>query len=102
MGLAVGRQKAIFRSGTNSCTKVILTDGNREFCFALKTISASGHVIPPFVVWANKVHCDGWYTTGDTMPATFSRSPSGYMDDDIGLDYISKHFDLYTAPHQRS
>jgi len=98
MGLVVGRQKAIVRASTNSRNKVILTDGNGEFSSSLETISAEGHVIPPFVVWANKVHCDGWYTTGDTRPGTFSRSHSGYMDDDLGLDYISKHFDPYTAP----
>ena len=41
----------------------------------LETINATGEVIPSFVVWANKVHCVGFYgSTGDhTQPATFSR-----------------------------
>jgi len=46
MGLAVGRQKAIVRA--NARSKVARTDGNREFCSVRETISAAGHVIPPF------------------------------------------------------
>jgi len=42
MGLAVGRQKAIVRA--NRRNKLALTDGNRELCSVLETISASGHV----------------------------------------------------------
>ena len=96
MGLAVGRQKAIVRSSTRQ--KVAITDGNREFCSVLETVNALGEVTPPFIVWANKVHCVGFYADDDDgRPVTFSRSPSGYMDDELGLDYISKHFDRYTA-----
>lgn len=97
MGLAVGRQKAIVRA--NSRSKVARTDGYQEFCSVLETINAAGHVIPPFIVWANKVHCIGFYgTKSDARPATFSRLPSGYMDDDLGLDYIVKHFNIHTTP----
>jgi len=95
MGLAVGGQKAIVQA--NARSKVARTDGNREFCSVLETINASGHVIPPFVIWANKVHCIGFYAL-DSRPATFSRSPSGCMDDDLELDYIVKHFDIHTTP----
>ena len=94
MGLAVGRQKAIVRSNTRQ--KVAITDGNREFCSVLETVNALGEVTPPFIVWANKVHCVGFYADDD-RPATFSQSPSGYMDDELGFDYISKPFDRYTA-----
>ena len=64
----------------------------------LETVSATGHVIPPFIVWKNKVHCDGFYATGDSRPAIFSQSPSGYMDDELDLDYMVKHFELHTRP----
>lgn len=94
MDLAVGRQKAIVRANTRQ--KVAITDGNREFCSVLETVNAIGEVIPPFIVWANQVHCVGFYADDD-RPATFSHSPSGYMDDKLGFDYISKHFDRYTA-----
>ena len=94
MGLAVGRQKAIV--GSNTRQKVAITDGNREFCSVFETVNTIGEVIPPFIVWANKVHCVGFYAD-DNRPATFSRSPNGYMDDELGFDYISKHFDHYTV-----
>ncbi|RPB23733.1 hypothetical protein L211DRAFT_880083 [Terfezia boudieri ATCC MYA-4762] len=92
MGLAVGRQKAIVQASARS--KVARTDGNQEFYLVLETISTSGHVIPPFIVWANKVHCIGFYAT-DSRPTIFSHLPSSYMDNDLGLDYIMKHFDKY-------
>ena len=98
MGLAVGQQKAIVRS--NTWQKVAITDGNREFCLVLETVNALGEVTLPFIVWVNKVHCVGFYADADdddNRPPTFSRSPSGYMDDELGFDYISKHFDRYTA-----
>ena len=48
MGLAVGRQKAIIRAKAQ--TKVAITDGDREFCTVLQTVSATGRVIPLFIV----------------------------------------------------
>ena len=96
MGLAVGRQKAIVQSKTRQ--KVAITDGNREFCSVLETVNALGKVTPPFIVWANKVHCVGFYADADdddNRPETFSQSPRSYMDDKLGFDYISKHFDRY-------
>ena len=60
MGLAVGRQKSIVRAKAR--TKVAITDGNREFCTVLETVSATGRVIPPFIVWGNKVCILDTYT----------------------------------------
>ena len=39
----------------------------------------------------------GFYATG-SRPETFSRSPSGYMDDDLRLDYIVKYSNVHTTP----
>ena len=94
MGLAVGRQKAIVRS--NARNKVAVIDGNREFCSVLESVNAIGEVIPLFVVWANKLHCVGFYKD-DNRPATFSWSPSGYMDDELEFEFILKHVDPYTT-----
>jgi len=67
--------------------KVVRIDGNREFFTTLETVSATGQVISPFIVWANTVHCAEFYdSTGDHQrPAIFSCSPSRYLDDDLGL-----------------
>ena len=50
MGLAVGRQKAIVRAGTRSKSRVAITDGKREFTTTLEIVSATGQVIPPFII----------------------------------------------------
>jgi len=97
MSLAVRRQKAIVC--VKSRQKVTRTDSNREFCITLETVSATGQVIPLFIVWANKVHCTGITVLGiisGQQPS--SRSASRYMDDDLCLDYIMKHFDSYNPP----
>lgn len=98
ISLALGRQKVIVRANS------VMTDGSREFCTVIETVSATGHVIQPFVVWASEVHCTSFYgSTGvHKRPATFSRSPSGYMDDELCLDYIIKHFNPHTATKDTS
>lgn len=45
----------------------------------------------PVALWQLRILSDNHY-------ATFAVSPSGYMDDNLGLLYTSKHF----VPHTRS
>ena len=49
IGLALGREKAIIQAGSPK-RHIAIIDGSREFYILIKTMSASGHVIPPFVV----------------------------------------------------
>jgi len=36
-----------------------MTEGSREFCNVLETVSAGGVIIPPFIVWQEKTsYCD--------------------------------------------
>ena len=100
MGLAVGRQKAIVRAGAHSKNKIAITDGKREFTTTLETVSATGQVIPPFIIWANKRHVAGFYGSegAHTEEATFAISDSGYMDSALGIQYLTNHFDKYTTP----
>ena len=64
----------------------------------LDTINAAGSVIPPFIVWGGKTHRESYYNRDDERDATFTVSESGYMDDELGMLYISQHFE----PHTRS
>ena len=64
----------------------------------LDTINAAGSVIPPFIVWGGKTHWESYYNKDDDRDATFAVSDSGYMDDELGMLYISQHFE----PHTRS
>ena len=97
-GITIGRNQirsvAILRRSTKQAT--MMSEGSREFCSVLDTINASGSVIPPFIFWKGKTHRDSYYKKGDDRDATFAVSLSGYMDDELGLLYISKHFEPHT------
>jgi hypothetical protein len=68
----------------------IAIDGRREFVSVLETASASGKIIPPFIVWAAKSHIASYYGNADDAEdnATFAISDSGCMDDELGVDYM--------------
>ena len=95
MGRNSTRTLAIVRAGGKSTT---MTEGSREFCSILETVSAAGVVIPPFIVWQGKTHRQSYYSVPEVevKEATFAVSESGYMDDELGLQYIKEHFDPYT------
>jgi len=76
---------------------IAMTEGSREFCSVLETVSATGVIIPPFIVWQGKTHQESYYREGGVEhAATFAVSPSGYMDDELGLEYMKQHFEPYT------
>lgn len=94
MGKNTTRTMAIVRAGSPATA---MTEGSREFCSILETVSATGAVLPPFIVWQGKTHRESYYKEGGVeYEATFAVSPSGYMDDELGLEYIKKHFEPYT------
>ena len=94
MGRNTTRTMAIVRAGGRSNA---MTEGSREFCSVLETVSAAGVAIPPFIVWQGKTHWQSYYPqSGVSVEATFAVTESGYMDDDLGLQYMKTHFDPYT------
>ena len=104
------RRVAIVHSSDKQPT--MMTEGSREFCSGmyyslfkafvgnrhavLDTINAAGSVIPPFIIWGGKTHRESHYNKNDHQDATFSVSESGYMDDELGMLYISQHFEPHT------
>jgi len=96
MGRNGSRTMAIVRVGGRSTAKMI-TEGSREFCSVLETVSAVGRVLPPFIIWQGKTHRESYYPEGGLInEATFAVSESGYMDDELGLEYMKEHFEPYT------
>ena len=85
---------AIVRRTTKQATMV--SEGSREFYSVLDTINAAGSAIPPFIVWKGKTHRDSYYKNDEDRDATFAVSPSWYLDNKLGLLYISKHFEPHT------
>ena len=96
--MALGCSKAIIAAGSPS--KLATTNGKREFCTTLEIISATGQIIPPFIIWANKIHAASFCSHGGvhTEDYTFATSPSGYMDNELSLKYLVDHFDQLTMP----
>jgi len=52
---------AIVRVGHRSTA---ITEGSREFCSVLETVSAGGVIILPFTVWQGKTHRESYYQDG--------------------------------------
>ena len=92
MGRNAIRTMAIICAGGKSTA---MTEGSREFCSVLETVSATGVAIPPFIVLQGKTHRQSNYAYEVKAEATFAVSESGYMDDDLGLQYLKMHFDPY-------
>ena len=88
---------AIVQAGGKSTAK---TEVSRKFYSVLETVSAIGVVIPPFIVWQDKTYRQSYYSAPASeacvKEAKFAFSESGYMDDDLSLQYIKEHFDPYT------
>ena len=66
----------------------------------LVTINAGGSVIPPFIVWRGNTHRESYYKQDhrSDRDATFAVSDSSYMDDELGMLYLSQHFEPHTHP----
>ena len=47
------------------------------------------------VCWG-KTHQESYYNKQCNRDVTFAVSDSGYMDDELGLLYLSQHFEPYT------
>jgi len=60
-------------------TASLMTEVSREF---LEYVSALGRLLPLFIVWQRKSHCESYYSEGWIRnEATFAVSESDYMDD---------------------
>lgn len=99
MGRNGARDMAIVRVGHQGYA---VTEGSWEFCSVLETISATGQVLSPFIVWQGKTHRESYYQLGEEdgggvhiRDATFAVSPSRYMDNELGLEFI-KYFNTHT------
>jgi len=85
MGRNGSRTMATVRVGGRSTAKM-MTEGSREFCSVLESVSAVGWVLPPFIIWQGKIHRESYYPEGGLFnEATFAVSDGGYMDNELGL-----------------
>ena len=97
-----------FAMGTIATAKVItqaerssrpnlIQPGNREWVTAIETISASGWVLPPMVIFAGRTHRTNWFENTNLPPDwTIGVSPNGWTTDELGFDWLQFVFERYT------
>ena len=96
-----------FAMGISATTKVItqsfytgrrgvLQAGNREWVTVIEAIGASGYTLPPYIIFKGKNFMKRWF---DDLPHQWAinHSPNGWTSDEIGVDWLQKHFIPHTT-----
>ena len=71
--------------------RALLQPGNREWVTAIETVSASGFILPPCIIFKGKVYIESWF---DNLPKDwrFEVSQNGWTTNEIGLRWLKKLF----------
>ena len=74
--------------------------GNREWVTVIQSISAKGHVIPPYIIFPGKTIQLTWFYNRD-IPKDwqFDNTENGWINNEKGLEWL-KHFDKHSRVHQ--
>jgi hypothetical protein len=77
----------------------LIQPGDREWVTVIQGVSATGHALPPFIIYKGKNHLSGWYEE-ENIPSDWvlGVSDNGWTNNTLGLDWL-KHFDAHTK-HQ--
>ncbi len=75
--------------------------GGREWVTANQAINSQGWAVPPYIIFAGKVHLASWYRD-TTLPADWviDLSDNGWTNNEIGVRW-AKHFDLHTKGREK-
>ena len=80
-------------------------DGNTEWVTLVATICADGTSLPPGLIYmaASGDIQDSWVQDLDTSEHTahFASSPTGWTNDHLGYEWLTKVFDRYSKPKAR-
>ena len=104
----VGRSKRIFSKASyeDGKRRSTIQDGSREWITLLACICADGSHIDPCLIYqsASSSIQDSWLQGFDpnSHQASFSSSPSGWTNNDIGLSWLKQVFDPSTKAKARS
>jgi hypothetical protein len=64
----------------------------------IAAVSAAGVLLPPLTINEGAGHYKGWYSQlGADDIATFSYSPKGCSDQELGMEWLVKNFQPYTV-----
>lgn len=79
----------------------LVQDGNRSWVTVVESISSTGGVLEPFVIYPASAHYLGHHSSiefEEREDATFGLSPAGYTDRELSYDWLVKHFEPQTRP----
>jgi len=65
--------------------------------YAVQGVSATGRVIPPFLIFAGKVLIANWFTEDLPRNWVIQVSSTGWTNNNLALAWL-KHFDTYARP----
>ncbi|KAK6222045.1 transposase [Colletotrichum tabaci] len=70
--------------------------GNQEWVTVIQGIGSCGYSIPPYIIFAGKVHLDSW-TCNSPLPPDWviTLTENGWTTNEKGLEWV-QHFDFHT------
>ena len=94
---AVSKIKVICKRAKGTPTAQM--DGSRDFITVLEAVSASGRLLPPYIIWKGKHQTVGRYIPKIGEPGTrFGCSPNGWTSNELAYEWLTLHYDPLTRP----
>jgi hypothetical protein len=76
---------------------VLLQPGNREWVTSIEAVNAMGWSIPPMIIFAGKTYIGSWFESTETpRDWRIQTSSNGWTTDEIGMEWLIKHFEPHT------
>ncbi|KKA16411.1 hypothetical protein T310_10018 [Rasamsonia emersonii CBS 393.64] len=94
----ISTAKVICGSETQESHAKAIRPGNREWVTAIVAVNAAGWALPPHIILAAENYQSQWY---QAIPKDYriSVSKNGWTNDEIGLEWLQKTFETYTASY---
>ena len=87
MGVITGSATKAVGSSANVTRITISQPGERTWCIVMEDVSATGQIIPPFIILPGKVHMRSWYKQLGLLPGIrLVVSDNGWTNDALGLE----------------
>jgi hypothetical protein len=75
--------------------------GNRDWATSTECISLTGRLLPSWTIFKGKLNLNKWHNTMERIGLAESgynicTSENGWTDNELGVEYLEKHFDRHT------
>lgn len=95
-----------FMAGISTSSKVIVRSkktsrfvtqaGNREWITVVECCNPTGKALNPMIIFKGKVHLEKWHDRTILRKALLGISPTGWSDNELGLEWLQKIFVVET------